>query len=115
MEMVMATHQLQRAQWKNYFDRVSHELGGQQAEIETAALGLGAQINQEWTLLSGLAYDPKSDVFEVTTEDLDHLIPSPKDIFVDETGLELQSIEVIDADGNHQIVKLRQPIALPAP
>ena len=110
----MTTHQLQRPQWQTYFDRVSRELGGLHAEIETAGLRLGAQINQEWTLLNGLAYDPKSDVFEVTTENLDHLISRPRDIFVDEAGLVLRSIEVIDADGNHQIVKLRQPIALPA-
>jgi hypothetical protein len=111
----MATHQLDRTQWKSYFDLVSRDLGGRHAEVETAGLGLGAQINQEWTELNGLSYDPNDDIFEVATETLDHLILHPQEIFVDESGLQLQSIEVIDEDGNHQIVKLKEPLALPAP
>jgi len=113
-EFAMATHRLKRNQWQRYFDLVSRELGGQHAEIETAGLRLGAQINQEWAPLNGLTYDPKNDVFEVETENLDHLIPRPQDIFVEDAGTVLRSVEVIDADGNHQIVKLREPLALPA-
>lgn len=111
----MATHQLQRAQWQPYFDRVSRTLSGERAEIETVGLSVGDQINQEWTLLNGLAYDPKDDVFEIVTETLDHLIYRPKEIYVDEAGTALRSVEVIDAGGNHQIVKLRQPISIPTP
>ena len=111
----MATQQLQRSQWQHYFDRVSRILVGKQAEIETASLAFGDQINREWSLLNGLAYDPKDDTFEVVTEDLDHLIPHPQDIYVDHTGVMLRSVEVIDADGNHQIVKLKEPLPLPPP
>lgn len=111
----MGTHQLQRAQWRPYFDWVSKNLVGFQAEIETAGLKLGDQINQEWILLNGLVYDPKDDLLEIATGDLDHLIYHPRDIYVDDAGTMLRSIEVIDAEGNRQIVKLRQPIPLPAP
>jgi len=109
----MATQQLQRSEWKIYFDRVSRTLVGLQAEIETASLKLGDQINRDWSLLSGLTYDPKDDIFEVLTDDLDHLIPHPQKIYVDEAGVLLRSVDVIDADGNHQIVKLREPLPLP--
>jgi len=109
----MATQQLERSQWETYFDRVSRTLVGINVEIETASLKLGDQINQEWSLLNGLTYDPKDDIFEVATDELDHLIPHPRNIFVDEAGVMLRSVDVIDADGNHQIVKLREPLPLP--
>lgn len=111
----MATQQLQRAEWQPYFDRVSRTLGGELAEIETAGLPIGDQVNQEWTPLNGLAYDPKDDVFEIVTETLDHLIYHPQQIYVDEAGPALRSVDVVDADGNHQIVRLKQPLTLPAP
>lgn len=109
----MATHRLERNQWQNYFDRVSRMLEGRQAEIEIAGLGIGAQREQAWTALNGLTYDPKDDVFEVATDEVDHLIEGPKDILVEDAGAMLASVEVIDADDNHQIIKLREPIALP--
>lgn len=111
----MAAHQLQRNDWQTYFDRVSQFFSGERAEVETTSLRLGDQINQKWVRLNGLVYDPKDDVFEVVAGDTDHLIPHPQDIYVEETGTALRSVEVIDADGNHQIVKLREPIPLSAP
>jgi len=111
----MTTQQLQRAEWQPYFDRVSRTLGGERAEIETAGLRIGDQVNQEWTPLTGLAYDPKDDVFEVVTETLDHLIYRPREIYVDEVGATLRSVEVVDADGNHQIVRLKPPASLSGP
>lgn len=110
----MTTQQLRRTQWQPYFDHVSRRLGGEHVEIQTAGLNVGDQINQEWTLLNGLAYDPKNDVFEVVTDALDHLIAHPKDIYVEEDGTVLRSIDIVDADGNHRIVKLKQPLPLPA-
>lgn len=111
----MATHSLQRSEWKPYFDAVSRLLVGMQAEVEVAGLKLGDQIEQEWSLLNGLSYDPNDDVFEVAIEDqLDHLIPHPREITVDEAGVTLRSVDILDADGNHQILKLKEPLALPS-
>jgi hypothetical protein len=36
-------------------------------------------------------------------------------VYVEENGLELSSLEVIDADGAHQIIVLKDPMVLPAP
>lgn len=110
----MATHQLPRSEWQDYFNRVSGALGGEHAHVETVGLKVGDQVNVDWTLINGLTYDPKNDVFEISADDLGHLVYHPKDIYVEESGTTLRSIEVIDADGNHQIVKLREPVALPA-
>jgi hypothetical protein len=51
----------------------------------------------------------------VALEDLDHIIEKPREIYVDEKGYGIDSLEVVDADGARQIVKLRQMLMLPAP
>ena len=43
------------------------------------------------------------------------MIPEPREIYVDD-GLEgLMSIEIVDTEGTKQIIKLRDPLMLPAP
>jgi hypothetical protein len=36
-------------------------------------------------------------------------------MYAEENGLELSSLEVIDAEGTHQIIILKDPMMLPAP
>jgi hypothetical protein len=112
----MAAERIDRSQWEPYFDRLTRSLIGKTAEIEVASLDLGDQIDAEWVPLIGITYDPKDDLIEVALEDLDHLIPSPKEVYVDmAVGDVLVAVEIIDADGTRQIVKMRDPLALPAP
>ncbi len=110
----MATRKLDKKEWKTFFDRVSKTLKGKQAEIEVASLRLGDQVQAEWLPLHGIAYDPKDDLMEVTLEGLDHMIAKPHEIYVDGT-VGLESVEIIDADGTKQIVKLRDELIPPAP
>ncbi|MEA2917886.1 MAG: hypothetical protein QOJ15_9967 [Bradyrhizobium sp.] len=107
--------QLEKSQWRAYFDRMSKALLGKRAEIEVASLKLGDQIAAEWLPLRGISYDPKNDVIEIALDGVDHLIHKPREIYVEEQGLELSSLEVVDAEGAHQIVVLRDPLMLPAP
>jgi len=58
---------------------------------------------------------PKDDIIEIALEGVDHLIPKPREVYVEENGLELSSLEVIDAEGTHQIIVLKDPMMLPAP
>ena len=111
----MSTRQLDKNEWESYFDRVSKELGTRQVEIEVAALSLGDQVEAEWVVLLGLTYDPRDDILEVATEAVDHLIRRPREIHVLEGPEGLESIEVVDAEGAKQIVRLRAPLRLPAP
>jgi hypothetical protein len=106
---------LEKSQWRAYFDRMSKALVGKRAEIEVASLKLGDQIAAEWLPLLGISYDPKNDVLEIALEGMDHLIHKPSEVYVEEQGLELSSLEVVDADGVRQIVVLRDPLMLPAP
>ena len=107
--------QLEKSQWRANFDRMSKALAGKRAEIEVASLKLGDRIEAEWLPLLGISYDPKNDIIDIALEGLDHMIRKPREVWVEQQGLELSSLEVIDADGVRQIVVLRDPLMLPAP
>lgn len=107
--------ELEKKEWHPFLDRVSKGLSGKLAEIEVASARLGDQIEAEWVPLIGLAYDPKSDIVEVTVQGLDHMIRKPQKVFVEEDAEGLASLEVIDAEGTRQIVKLKNPLMLAAP
>ena len=111
----MAVRRLDKAEWRPFFDRASKAVIGKRAEIEIASLALGDQIEADWLPLIGITYDPKNDILEIVLDGLDHLIPHPHEIYVDEAAGQLTSLEIIDRDGVSQIVQLRDPLMLPAP
>jgi hypothetical protein len=111
----MTIRKLEKSKWHAFFDGLSKMLEGKRAEIEVASLALGDQIEAEWLPLLGLAYDPKDDLFEVTLDGVDHMIRKPREIYLDDDVGGLMSIEIVDAEGIRQIVKLRDPLMLPAP
>jgi len=106
----MATRKLDKKEWKTFFDRISKILEGKQAEIEVVSLGLGDQVQAEWIPLYGIAYDPKDDLVEVILDGLDHMIAKPHEIYVEDGTAGLESVEIIDAEGIKQIVKLRDEL-----
>lgn len=89
-------------------------LEGKQAEIEVASLSLGDQVEAEWLPLHGITYDPNDDLVEVALERLDHMIRKPREIYQDWIR-GLTTIEIVDADGTKQVVKLREPLMLASP
>ena len=111
----MTIRRLEKSKWHAFFDGLSKMLEGKRAEIEVASLALGDQIEAEWLPLLGLAYDPKDDLFAVTLDGVDHMIRKPREIYLDDDVGGLMSIEIVDAEGTRQIVKLRDPLMLPAP
>ena len=111
----MATRKLEKAKWKPFLDVMSETLVGKRAEIEVDSLSLGSQIEAEWMPLLGITYDPKNDLVEVTLDGLDHLIHRPRELNVDVGAGGLTSIEVVDAEGVQQIIRLRDAMMLPPP
>jgi hypothetical protein len=111
----MTARKLDKKEWKPFFDGISKILGAKQAEVEVLSLDLGEQVEAEWLPLVGLTYDPKDDVLDVELDGLDHLIEKPREIYVEDGGVGLASLAVMDSAGARQIVKLRDPMALPAP
>jgi Family of unknown function (DUF5335) len=51
----------------------------------------------------------------VALEGLDHLIAKPRAISVEDGPEGITALEIVDADDVRQIVKLRDPVLLPAP
>jgi hypothetical protein len=111
----MAITKLEKPEWHSYFDNLSKVLIGKSAEIEVDSLDLGQQIEAEWAPLLGIVYDYKNDVVEILIDGLDHLIHNPREVYIDQQAGGLASLEVIDDEGIQQIVKLRDPLMLPAP
>lgn len=111
----MATRKLEKKEWRSFLDRFSTTLAGKQAEIEVVSLRLGDQVEADWLPLLGIAYDPNDDIVEVALEGLDHLIREPRELYVEEGGGGLAALEIVDSDDVKQIVKLRNPLMLPAP
>jgi hypothetical protein len=111
----MTTRKLEKKEWHTFFDGVTRMLEGKQAEIEVAALRLGDQVAAAWLPLIGITYDAEDDIVEVALEGLDHLIPKPREIYVEDGTEGIVALEIVDADDVRQIVKLRDPVLLPAP
>ena len=108
--------QIDRNQWAPFLDVLTKSLIGKQAEIEVVSLSLGDQIEAEWVPMIGITYDRKNDLIEIALEGMDHLIRSPRELFVDyAVGDVVAAIEIVDDEGNRQIVKFKDPLALPAP
>ena len=105
-----------RSDWKPFFDRVSKALLlGKWAEIEVASLETGDQILAEWIPMIGVTYDSRDDLLDVALDRTDHLIYHPHEIVIEEGTEGLMSIAVTAGDGTRQIVRLKEPLKLPAP
>jgi len=111
----MTIRKLEKAEWKPFLDAVSKLLESKEAEIEVASLNLGDQIQVEWLPLFGITYDPQDDLVEVALDGLDHMILNPREIYLDNGARALASIDIVDAAGVKQIVKLKDQLALPPP
>ncbi len=109
----MASRKLDKSEWRAFCDRMSKGLIGKQAEIEIASLALGSHVQSEWLPLLGIVYDPKSDVIEIALDGLDHMIPRPRELYVDIGPGGMANLEIVDSGGVRQIVTLRDPLMLP--
>ncbi|MDQ1816837.1 DUF5335 family protein [Massilia sp. CCM 9210] len=110
----MSTEKLDKSAWHGFFDAMSKILPGKQAEIDVNSLRIGAQVASDYAPLLGIVYDERSDILEIVLEGWDHTIAHVRDIFLDRHGVNLNSVLVIDDDGVEQIVRLRDPLMLPA-
>jgi hypothetical protein len=115
----MISRKLDKAEWKPLFDFLSkHLLPGKRAEIEVASLDLGDQVEAKWLPLTGIVYDHKDDIVEVALGDgdnhIDHIIYGPREIYFVEDAGRFISLDVLDREGRHQMVKVKDPLMLPA-
>jgi uncharacterized protein DUF5335 len=103
-----------QSEWRAFFDRMSEALLGKSVEIEVASLDLGDQIIAEWIPMVGITYDSRDDLLDVALDRTNHLIRHPAEIVVDQAPTGLASVAVIDRDGTRHVVRLKDPLMLPA-
>lgn len=108
-----ALRSVPKTEWRSFFDRISEALLGKWAEIEVAAMDLGAIIVAEWIPMLGITYDSRDDLLDVALDRANHLIRHPKEIVAEEDATGLKSVAVLDGEGARQIVHLRMPLMLP--
>ena len=115
------TNELPHDRWRSYFDDLSHGLATMRATVEIDGPELGAQVQAEGLLLSGISYDDRDDVLVVglspggAAESLEHLVSRPQRIRVEPSDAIVPStIEVEDAEGQRTLVRLQPAPALPA-
>lgn len=109
----MQTRGIEKDNWQRFFDQVSRVLRGKLIQIEVDSLELGAQTELNKLSLNGLTYDKRDDAFIISTEEIDHVIRSPQQIFIADGTEGINSIQVRSADGTEQIIGFVEPLALP--
>ena len=110
----MASRTIPRAEWRAFFDGLADVLIGKRVEVEAASLDLGDQIVADWVPLLGVTYDAHDDLLDVALSGLNHLIRRPMEIYVQEGSTGVETIAVASADGVKQILRLKDPLMLPA-
>ena len=120
--MATSTQELPRETWRPYFDELSRTLGTVEATVEVIGRDLGAQIEADRLILTGISYDDRDDVLVIgldapgePEEDLERRVDRPRRIMIEtsETPPEEMTIDVEDAEGNQTIVHVERPPALP--
>jgi len=114
----MINRKVEKPEWKQFFDFLSKQAEGTRAEIEVASLKLGDQIEAAWLPVIGLVYDHKDNFVEIALEAskrdiVDHIIQEPREIYFAEEGRQFMGLDVIDSEGAHHIVKLKDSLMLP--
>ncbi len=115
----MVDKKLEPSEWKDYFDDFSKRLPVALVEIEVASLALGDQLLSEWAPLNGISYDPGKELLLISlgdegTDHLDHFIHAPREIYVNEGDRGINSIGIVDSEGDTQIIRFRKSLRLPA-
>lgn len=108
----MITRKLYKEQWRSYFEWISAEARNRPVIIRIVSEG-GSTPAPPLTL-ERVVYDTASDLLEICTCAMDHAIPQPVRIYVDEFRDAVTSIEVVQSNGNHQLIRLEQPVRLPS-
>jgi hypothetical protein len=106
----MSVTKIERERWQSYFDSLSRTMNGSEIDADIITKEYGCQIGCRSLPLYGISYDPISDVLEFACRSVDHMIPHPKAVYIDETDSRLQYIDVVTNDGTEQIVQLKPPL-----
>jgi Family of unknown function (DUF5335) len=117
---VADTSEIARESWREYFDDLSRGLATTRATVEIEGGEVGAQVEAEGLILTGISYDDRDDVLVIGLspggpgETLEHLVSGPRRILVESSdAIVPDSVDVEDAEGARTLLRLRPAPALP--
>ncbi|KPK14145.1 MAG: hypothetical protein AMJ62_13735 [Myxococcales bacterium SG8_38] len=110
----MATRKLKPSEWQRYFDGVAKHIPSMKVGVTILGEDIGVQPESQGSALVGISWDHNDQALTVDTANWSHRIDRPAEIFVQEEGGMLSSVEVVDQDGSKQIVELQTLPSLPA-
>ena len=110
--MPMTLTQLAKPQWQSFFERLSTLLRANVVEVEVSGLGLVDKIAADWVRLAVFAYNEDNDLLEISVHGADLAIHRPAQIHVRRDESLLQSIEIVDNEGNRTFVILKTPLSV---
>ena len=107
------TKQLPREDWHSYFEKFTSRHVSDTQEtvtIEVLSPEIGDQIEARDVPLLGITYDPKDDLLDVFVGDtLDHLIFTPREIYVvEEDDGFVSSLQVTRDEGVREVLQMRR-------
>ncbi|NNE35987.1 MAG: DUF5335 family protein [Rhodothermales bacterium] len=78
------------------------------AEVRVMSPEIGVQKEVSWLPLIGITYDAKDDIIDLSVESMNHMIPKPRELYVDgaEDG-QVTCLEVRRKDGIVELIELR--------
>src|SRR6267378_7810673 len=107
--MATTTREIQRSEWRTYFDDFSRDLEDLVATVEVAGKDVGAQVEAERPLLTGITYDDGDDIVVIgldapggLAEDLEHIVYHPQKIYVAEED----DVTVFDIEDSEELKTL---------
>ena len=107
------TRDLEKSNWRVFFDGLSSQLRGKAADITVVTHSEHVHQSQCWQL-HGLTYDPHDDALVVSCRQQEHVISSPRTIRVESNGQMVHSVEVTKSVGEKEIVRFVEPLLLTA-
>lgn len=111
----MSTRKLEQAHWQAHFDHMSKQLTASTVEIRVAGLALGVQVEAEHLRITGISYDaPKGDIV-ISSEELEHRVSDPREVYVEEGLGRLRSVEIVDGAGQKHLLQFTPMLTLPSP
>ena len=111
----MKTSQITSNDWQKKLNQISQKLENRNVNIEVIGMDVGDQFEAKSVHLKGLCYDPRSDVVELYSDNFEHTIPHPSQIyFTSENDVieSIQSIEFVESNTRKQIVTFDAPLLL---
>jgi hypothetical protein len=107
--MAISTREIPKPEWRGYFDDFSRDLRATRATVEVAGREIGAQVEADRPLLTGITYDDGDDIVVIgldapggIQEDLEHIVYHPTKIYVAEED----SMTVFDFEDAEQVQTL---------